>query len=109
MATSCGVGYNRGVNNVNYLYKKRIHDYSLMACAKYTYFSDGDYYLYGGGSLGFGFRYIEAHTQIIKRIIPEYELTPIGINLGNGPLSFFVEGIIGSLANGCRIGVNIKL
>lgn len=109
LATSNGVGYTRGVNNVNNLSKKRVHDYLLMAHARVKYYNGGDFYLYGGCALGAGYRYIEELSKSKNDIFGAYELSPIGINLGTKRVSIFVEGAVGSVINGCRIGLKYKI
>ena len=107
-----GTGFKRGVNNVNNLYKKRVHNYSLMASAKYYYYNGGDFYLYGGAALGLGYSHAEIifqrTYQTANRMLAEYELTPIGMNYGPGRIGFFVEGVVGSVVNGVRIGVKYR-
>jgi hypothetical protein len=41
-------------------------------------------------------------------MLAEYELTPIGMNYGPGRIGFFVEGVVGSVVNGVRIGVKYR-
>ena len=109
IGTSSAVGYTRGVNNVNKLSKKRVHDYLLMGHARVKYYNGGDFYLYGGCALGAGYRYIEELGKSQNDIFAAYELSPIGINLGTKRCSIFVEGAIGSVINGCRIGLKYKI
>jgi len=111
LTTANGTGYTRGTDNANNIYKKRVHEYALTAAARYRYFSLGNGFVYGGGALGAGYRYIETSGGVAKKmttskIVAEYELVPIGINLTAGTTGFFIEGVTGSLANGCRIGIN---
>ena len=109
VAISNATGYTRGVNNVNNLTKKRVHDYLLVTQGRAKYYSGGDFYLYGGCALGGGYRHIEEHNHIYNSVAWIYELSPIGIHLGTKRVGFFVEGAIGSLINGCRVGIKYTI
>ena len=109
LALANGVGYTRGVNNINKLSKKRVHDYLVMAHGRIKYYSGGDFYIYGGGALGLGYRHLDFSTHTSSDFLTAYELSPVGVNLGTKRFSFFVEGAIGSVINGCRVGLMYKI
>ena len=109
IGTSNASGYKRGVNNVNNLSKKRVHDYLLMGHTRVKYYSGGDFYLYCGAALGVGFKYIEEISKKDNDIFAAYELSPIGISIGTKRFSVFVEGAVGSVINGCRAGLKLTI
>lgn len=108
VSTVNGFGYMRSPNDVNNLKKKRIHDYVAMLNARYEFFDGGDFSLYGGGGVGAGLRHTSIKTRRSNALLAEFELVPLGIKIDSRIVSFYVEGAVGSLMNGCRIGIDFN-
>lgn len=90
------------------LYRKEFSDITLAGQVRFTFYEKLPFRAYAGVAAGATYRHGDDHGERISRLLPTYEVVPIGYQIAYRSTYAIIEGALGSMLVGLRFGIGYR-
>ncbi len=88
--------------------KKKATEFSLVGQVRFTYVNKPTLKVYSGLAAGAAYRYGRDCGEYTSKILPAYEVVPIGLQWSGKPVYLTTEWAFGSMILGGRLGIGYR-
>ncbi len=90
------------------LYRKEFSDITISGQVRFTFYEKLPFRAYAGVAAGATYRHGDDHGERISRLLPAYEVVPIGYQIAYRSTYAIIECAFGSMVLGGRFGIGYR-